>query len=126
MDIRRVALRDGMFDVEVMQGGSGDPLLFLHGEAGPRWSRYHEVLAAQYTVIAPGIAGYTGSTGTEHLLDLHDLIYWGLDLLDALALRGLPPVVHGLGGMLAAELAAVQPERFTSLVLMDAFGLWPP
>lgn len=26
--------------------------------------------------------------------------------------------------MLAAELAAVQPERFSHLVLIDAFGLW--
>jgi pimeloyl-ACP methyl ester carboxylesterase len=126
MDTRHVTLRDRMFDVEVAQGGTGDPLLFLHGEAGPRWTRYHDLLAAQYTVVAPVIAGYTGSTGTEHLLDVHDLIYWGLDLLDALGLRGLPLVGHGLGGMLAAELAAVQPERFTRLVLIDAFGLWLP
>ena len=46
--------------------------------------------------------------------DLPDLIYYYLDFLDQLGLRDLPLVGHGLGGMFAAELAAVQPERFSS------------
>jgi pimeloyl-ACP methyl ester carboxylesterase len=126
VNTRTVTLRNGMFDVELCESGSGEPLVYLHGEAGPRWSRYLDLLAARYTVIAPSIAGYGGSTGSDQLQDIHDLIYWGLDLLDALDLRSQPVVGHGLGGMLAAELAAVQPERVSRLVLMDAFGLWLP
>src|SRR5205823_3241514 len=48
------------------------------------------------------------------------------DLLDALQLRDLALVGHGLGGMFAAELAAVQPERFGRLVLIAPFGIWNP
>jgi pimeloyl-ACP methyl ester carboxylesterase len=126
MDTRHVALRNGTFEVEVCEAGSGDPVVYLHGEAGPRWSHYHDLLAGQYRVITPTIAGYGNSTGSDRLQDIHDLIYWGLDLLDALGLRSQPVIGHGLGGMLAAELAAVQPDRVTRLVLMDAFGLWLP
>lgn len=126
VNTRIVSLRNGMFDVELTESGSGPPLIYLHGEAGPRWSRYLDLLAVRHTVIAPAVAGYGGSTGSEHLLDIHDLIYWGLELLDALELCAQPVIGHGLGGMLAAELAAVQPKRVSRLVLIDAFGLWLP
>jgi pimeloyl-ACP methyl ester carboxylesterase len=124
MEEQTVALRNGALQVEVREAGAGDPLLYLHGEAGPHWSRFLDVLAGRHRVVAPTLAGYGESTGSDQLHDMHDLIYWALDVLDALELRHLPIVGHGLGGMLAAELAAVQPERVSRLVLMDAFGLW--
>ncbi len=66
------------------------------------------------------------STGGDRLDDIHDAIYFYLDLLDALDVHHLALVGHGLGGMFAAELAAVQPTRFSHLVLIDPFGLWLP
>jgi pimeloyl-ACP methyl ester carboxylesterase len=41
-------------------------------------------------------------------------------------LQGLPVVGHSLGAMVAAELAAVQPQRFSAVVLIAPFGLWNP
>jgi pimeloyl-ACP methyl ester carboxylesterase len=127
MGERKVAVRGGMFETEVIEEGSGPPLLFLHGvnnvQAGdPFLAR----LAQSHQVIAPRMPGFGDSTGTEHLLDIHDLIYYELDLLDTLGLRGVPVVAHSLGGMIAAELAAVQPERFSALTLIAPFGLWNP
>jgi pimeloyl-ACP methyl ester carboxylesterase len=124
MKKQQVAVRDGAFDVEVWEAGAGPPLLFLHGENRPGWTPFHDALAEQSRLIAPLHPGYGGSTGNEHLQDLPDLIYYYLDLLDRLGLRGLPLVGAGLGGMIAAELAAVQPDRFTALVLVSPFGLW--
>ena len=126
MQTRRVAVRDGAFDIEVWEAGSGEPVLYLHGEGRPSWTAYHDALAERYRLIAPLHPGYGGSTGTEHLQDLPDLIYYYLDFLDRLGLRGLPLVGHGLGGMIAAELAAVQPDRFTALALVAPMGLWLP
>lgn len=125
MQERSVSVRGGMFETEVLEGGEGPPLLFLHGVAGvqagdPFLSR----LAERHRVIAPRMPGFGGSGGTEHLLDLYDLLYYELDLLDALDLRGLPIVGHSLGGMVAAELAAVQPERFSAVALIAPLGLW--
>ncbi|MFN8635255.1 MAG: alpha/beta fold hydrolase [Chloroflexota bacterium] len=123
---QQVAVRGGAFDTEVWEAGSGSPLLYLHGEGRPTWTPFHDALAEKHRLIAPLHPGYGGSSGTDHLQDVPDLIYYYLDFLDAMQLRGLPLVGHGLGGMIAAELAAVQPERFTALVLISPMGLWLP
>jgi pimeloyl-ACP methyl ester carboxylesterase len=124
MQARLVPIRDAMFQAEVFEAGSGSPLLFLHSEFGLEPGDFLAALAAHYRVIAPRHPGFGESTGTERLLDLHDLLYYYLDFLDTMQLRQLPVVGHGLGGMFAAELAALQPERFTKLVLIAPYGVW--
>jgi pimeloyl-ACP methyl ester carboxylesterase len=126
MRSQQIVVREGAFDTEVWEAGEGDPLLYLHGEGRPAWSPFLDALAERRHLIAPLHPGYGGSTGTEHLQDLPDLIYYELDFLDRLGLKGLPLVGHGLGGMIAAELAAVQPDRFSALVLIAPMGLWLP
>ena len=126
MDTRLVDVRDVQFRIEVSEAGSGQDLLFLHGAGGAQWDPLLEGLAARYHVILPRHPGIGGSTGDEHLQDLPDLLYYYLDLLDGLNLRNLFLVGHSLGGMFAAELAALQPERFSKLVLLAPVGLWNP
>ena len=125
MQTKTVSVRNGMFQTEVLEDGDGPPLLYLHGVDGVRaGDPFMARLAQRYRVVAPLTPGFGASAGTENLRDIHDLIYYQLDLLDALGLRDLPVVGHALGGMFAAEIAAVQPERVRALVLIDAFGLW--
>jgi pimeloyl-ACP methyl ester carboxylesterase len=126
MEMSRVAVQDGAFQVELRQAGAGLDVLWLHGEAGPIWNAFHDALAQHRHVLAPSHPGFGASTGGDKLDDIHDAIYFYLDLLDALDLRQLALVGHGLGGMFAAELAAVQPARFSHLMLVDPFGLWLP
>ena len=126
MQKRQVAVCGGAFDIEVWEAGQGDPVLFLHGEGRPTWTPFHDALAQNARLVAPLHPGYGGSTGNERLQDLQDLVYYYLDFLDETGLSGLPLVAAGLGGMFAAELAAVQPERFTALLLISPFGLWLP
>ena len=124
MNERSVSVVNGKFQADILEGGSGDPLLFLHGFGGLKWTPFLERLSGTHTVIAPHTPGFGQSTGTEKLDDIHDLIFFYLDLLDELGLDRLPLVGHSLGGMFAAELAATQPERFTHTVLASPFGLW--
>jgi pimeloyl-ACP methyl ester carboxylesterase len=124
MNERLVRVRNSEFQTDVLEGGSGDPLLFLHGVAGLEWTPFLERLSATHTVIAPRTPGFGESTGTEKLDDIHDLVFFYLDLLDELGLDRLPIVGHSIGGMFAAEVAATQPERFTHTVLASPFGLW--
>src|SRR5579864_2137576 len=126
MQVSTVDLQDGAFQVEVCQAGTGSDVAWLHGEGGPSWNVFHDVLAQQRHVVAPSHPGFGATTGGERLDDIHDAIYFYLDLLDALDLHRLALIGHGLGGMFAAELAAVQPARFSHLVLIDPFGLWLP
>ncbi|HEX6512446.1 MAG TPA: alpha/beta hydrolase [Chloroflexota bacterium] len=110
--------------VEVLERGEGPPLLYLHGIWDAEHNLLLERLAAGRRVIAPRLPGFGGSTGEEHLASIHDAVYYFLDLLDAIGLEGGPLVGHCLGGMFAAELAAVQPQRFSRLALIAPFGLW--
>jgi len=126
MEEKTVAVRGGDFQTQVLEAGTGDPLLFLHGSTDLQPNPFLDALAARYRVVAPRHPGYGKSTGSEQLLDIHDLIYYYLDFLDAEGLRGLPLIGHSLGAMFAAELAAVQPDRFSKLVLIAPFGLWNP
>jgi pimeloyl-ACP methyl ester carboxylesterase len=115
-----------MFQVDILEGGNGHSILFLHGSLGLRVDPFLQILAAKHHVIAPRHPGFGASTGNELLLDVHDLIYYYLDFLEAMELSGLSLIGHSLGGMVAAELAAVQPERFSKLVLIAPLGLWNP
>ena len=128
MPERTLSLRDGRFETVLLELGTGPPLLYLHGtwplELEDGGGPFLRALAERYRVIAPRLPGFGTSTGNEHLVDLFDLIYYELDLLDALELASLPLIGHSLGGMLAAELAAVQPQRFSKLVLIGPLGLW--
>lgn len=114
----------GNFNIEVFEKGSGDPLVYLHGFSGTEWNDALEGLSASRHVIAPRVPGFGESSGTEDLIALHDLLYVMLDILDELGVQDFPLVGHSLGGMFAAELAAMQPDRFSHLVLIAPFGLF--
>jgi pimeloyl-ACP methyl ester carboxylesterase len=124
VETRSVAVREGLFAVEMMEAGSGAPLVYLHGVSGLDWNEGLDGLASRRHVFAPRTPGYGESSGNEHLFDLQDLTYFYLDLLDTLGLEGVPLVGHSLGGMIAAEIAAAQPQRFSHLVLVAPLGLW--
>jgi len=111
--------------VRLLVGGSGPPLLYLHGLGGDvEWLDVHARLAARCSVHLPAHPGFAESTGVEQVDDMFDYVLHYVDLLDALGLRRVPVVGTSLGGWLAAELAALYPERVERLVLVDAVGLW--
>src|SRR4051812_25942218 len=82
MRTQQIAVRDGAFDTEVWEAGTGNPLLYLHGEGRPTWAPFLDTLAERRQVVAPLHPGYGGSAGTEQLQDLPDLVYYYLDFLD--------------------------------------------
>lgn len=126
MHEKTISVRNGMFSTAVLEGGDGSPILFLHGTNGLQQDRFLNLLSDAHHVVAPWHPGFGDSTGTEHLIDLFDLLYYYLDFLDTEGLRDLPVVAHSLGAMFALELAAMQPERFTKLALIAPLGLWNP
>ncbi len=123
MASRQVAVANGRYEIEVVEEGSGPPLVFLHGISGLQWSPFLDALAQEHTVVAPRHPGF-GDASQEELDTVHDLVYAYLDLFDALNLDGVPLLGHSLGGMIAAELAATQPRRFTSLGLFAPMGFF--
>ncbi|MHA6627228.1 alpha/beta fold hydrolase [Pseudonocardia sichuanensis] len=116
----------GRFDVDVWEEGSGGhPLVYLHGyERHPGGAEFLARLAENRRVLAPELPGYGRSTGFEHFTDVLDVALFLRELVGSWGLEQVDVVGHSLGGMFAAELAAISPHLVRKLVLVDAFGLW--
>ena len=111
--------------IRLLVGGRGPGLLYLHSAgADLEWLEAHERLAAHFTVHLPAHPGFGESTGLDEVDDVFDLVLHYADLQDVCGLRGAPVVGTSFGGWIAAELAALYPERVGRLVLVDAVGLW--
>jgi len=121
---REVSLRDGTCSVTVFEGGEGASVVYLHGIWDQPPNAFVEELSGNLRVLAPVHLGFEGGGPASDMLDIHDAVYHHLDLVDALGLGQVTLVGHSLGGMFAAELAAVCPERFTKLVLISPLALW--
>jgi pimeloyl-ACP methyl ester carboxylesterase len=114
----------------MLRGGSGDPLLYLHGlcdihavgDAG-QWTPLLGRLADGFDVIAPALPGYDASTGLEDLDDVEDYVYHLVDVCHVVGVRHLHVVGHSLGGWFAAELALRRPDIVRRLVLLDPLGV---
>ena len=118
-------LCDGKFSVEMEVTGKGEPLLFLHGEGGLTGADpFLEDLGRNFKVYAPHLPGYGESTGGEHIDDVIDAALFYHELMDELKIPSANIVGHSMGGMLAAEVAALDARRAKKLVLVGAAGLW--
>ncbi|MHB1425952.1 MAG: alpha/beta fold hydrolase [Gemmataceae bacterium] len=109
---------------QVMTGGQGPPLLYLHSAAGETdWTRWHDALARQFTVYAPAHPGFALSEGLDEIDDIHDMAWHCVDLLAVLGLGNVAVVGFSLGAWLAVEMAISRPALVRRLVLIDAAGL---
>ena len=121
----KLSLRGGDFEAVVLKDGSGPPLLYLHGAVGQKgWAPFLSTLAEKFTVYSPYLPGYAQSTGLEKLDDVTDLTLYQFELLDALNVSKTHVVGHFLGGMIAAEMAALSPSYVDRLILAAPAGTW--
>lgn len=106
------------------RGGSGEPLLYLHGGGLTRmWLPFHARLAEGHDLIAPEHPGFGDTPLPDTLQSFDDVVLHYDGLLDALDLERVHLVGHSLGGWMAAYLAVYYPRRFKSLTLLTATGL---
>ena len=115
----------GRFSVRVYEAGEGPQLLFLHGAGGLlAEDPFVAALAKHYRVYAPLLPGYQDSDGSDHLRDMLDFTLHAFDVWDALGLSRPVVVGHSMGGMIAAEMAAVAPNEIQRLALICPAGIW--
>lgn len=109
------------------RGGSGAPLLFLHGASGaPAILPFMEKLAQRFEVLVPEHPGYGLTDEPEWLDNIHDLGYFYLDFLKRLDLENVTLVGSSLGGWIALEMAVRDTSRLRALVLVSPAGLRAP
>ena len=96
--------------VSVLEDGSGDPTLYLHGFADVHavtegWMPFHEKLLEGCRLYAPAHPGCAASDEIEYLESIEDLVFHYLEVIDALGLERFDVVGTCVGGWLAAGRA---------------------
>ncbi len=110
--------------VHVRRGGSGAPLLYLHGAGGTSaWLPPFDALSDKFDVIAPDHPTFGLSDEPDWLDDIHDMAYFYLDFIEALGLDGVHLVGQSLGGWIALEMAVRSTRRLQSLTLVGSAGI---
>ena len=111
--------------VRYLTGGAGPALVYLHGAGGVTADDpLLADLARTHTVYAPLIPGYGDSEECPEIRDMLDFTLHTWDVVAALGLTDPVLVGHSMGGMIAAEMAAIQPNDLSRLALISPAGLW--
>ena len=111
--------------VRYLEGGKGEPLVFLHGAGGVKADDpFLAKLAETFHVYAPLIPGYGDSEECESIRDMQGFTLHTWDIVAALGLKDPILVGHSMGGMIAAEMAALCPNDVSRLGLVCPTGLW--
>lgn len=98
-------------------GGSGPPLLLLHGffQTGSQWQSYIDDLSRDFQLIIPDLRGHGQSTNPSgkftYALTAADV----LALLDHLEIETCLGVGYSLGGIALLIMAIEQPQRISAM-----------
>jgi haloacetate dehalogenase len=121
---RRVTVGDIAFNVRL--GGSGSPLLLLHGypQTHAVWHRIGPELARHFTVICPDLKGYGDSDAPPPTADSgnYSKRVMGEEMLGLMRTLGHPRfamVGHDRGARVAYRLALDHPEAVSRLGILD-------
>jgi pimeloyl-ACP methyl ester carboxylesterase len=122
--------RVGVAQTELMllRGGSGRPVLVLHGIEGHEgWLEFHDELAEFATVYAPSHPGYGHTEAPEWITSIpHQAVFYNWFLQQTqLDTTGVDVVGLGIGGWIAAHMAIMCGASLRHLVLVDSAGIRP-
>ena len=120
--------------IQLLRGGSGAPVLYLHGIVADihsvpdpsGFTAFHEALAASFSFCAPALPGYADSEGFDDLENIEDAVFFCLDVLDSLNIDRVNLVGSSLGGWVATEFATRYSHRLQKLVLINPLGISTP
>ncbi len=119
----------GPVPVTYTESGSGQPVLLLHGGAGPfSVAGFAAMMSdAGYRVVVPVHPGFDGTPRPPELASIAGIAAAYAALLRELNLTSVCVIGNSIGGWIAAELALAESAavdcRLSSVVLVDAAGL---
>jgi haloacetate dehalogenase len=112
--------------LRVRHGGSGPPLLLLHGhpQTHAMWHLVAPRLAEEFTVVAPDLRGYGESskpatTPDHEPYSKHAMARDAVALMEALGFERFSVAGHDRGARVAYRLALDHPERVERIAVLD-------
>ncbi len=125
-DFELTTARVGDGELRLRRGGSGPPLLLLHGnpQTHAMWHAVAPALAQDHTVVCPDLRGYGGSFKPGATPDHAPYAKAAMarDMAELMAMLGhqrFGVVSHDRGARVAHRLALDNPGRVQSLTVMD-------
>lgn len=122
--LTNIRVRDGV--MRLRHGGSGPPLLLLHGnpQTHAMWHKVAPVLARRFTVVCPDLRGYGGSHKPPATADhapyaKREMARDMIELMSALGFEKFQVVAHDRGARVAHRLAIDYPQAVQRLALLD-------
>ncbi len=120
--------------VQLLYGGSGTPIVYLHGIVADvhslpnnnGFTAFLDALTSAGTVYAPALPGYADSEGFDDLETIEDTVFFCRDVLDTLGLDKVHLIGASLGGWVATEFATRYAHRLQKLVLINPLGISVP
>ncbi|MER6936507.1 alpha/beta hydrolase [Nocardioides sp. NPDC127514] len=124
-DFRREAVRTAI-TINTVVGGSGSPVLLLHGypQNLSMWAQVAPALAADHTVVCADLRGYGDSDKPVQDEDLANYSFRQMaqdqvDVMRTLGFERFHVVGHDRGARTAHRMALDHPEAVRSLALLD-------
>jgi len=123
---RREIVTLDAIDIDCVKGGSGPPILLLHGfpQNMAMWARVAPQLAEHFTVICADLRGYGDSAKPTCLPDRSNYAFRAMasdqvGLMRQLGFERFHLVGHDRGGRTGHRLALDHPDAVLSLTVMD-------
>jgi pimeloyl-ACP methyl ester carboxylesterase len=123
--LRRIDL-PGAENVNYVDIGEGEPILFVHGIAGcwRNWLENIPYFTRTHRVIAVDLPGFGESPMPSWNISMADYGRAVHDLCERLGLDQVAALVgNSMGGFVATEAVIEEPDRFDRLVLISAAGI---
>jgi haloacetate dehalogenase len=113
-------------EINVAIGGSGPPLLLLHGNPLTlvSWHRIAPSLAREFTVVAPDLRGYGDSSkppgGDDHAAySFRAMAQDNVEIMEQLGFTTFGVAGHDRGARVAFRMALDHPDRVTRMAALD-------
>ncbi len=124
--VHEVTINTQAGPIPTLTGGTGEPLVLIHGFAGDKdnWTRVARALNDRYTIWAPDLLAFGDApkdNGADYLIhaQAERVVAWA----DAAHLSRFHLGGNSMGGFIAADIAANHPDRVLSLWLIDPAGV---
>jgi haloacetate dehalogenase len=119
-------LRTAGAEIALIVGGSGPPLLLLHGypQTHQMWHKIGPRLAERFTVVCPDLRGYGDSSkpdgGATHVnYSKRSMAQDQVEVMHLLGFKRFAVAGHDRGGRVAHRMALDHPQCVERLVVLD-------